>query len=80
MVMFDVTLSPRSSAWLLRSSGASPTPASTADCTEPGRSRLPADVDGAGVALAGAEHGLHDLGAAGTDQAGEAERPRPDAR
>ena len=41
MLMFVATLSPSSSAWLLRSSGASPTPAETAACTEPGRSRTP---------------------------------------
>ena len=42
--MFLYTASSSSSAWLFRSSGASPTPAFTAACTRPGRSSTPSTV------------------------------------
>ena len=73
MLMFVAMLSPRTSAWLFRSSGASPTPAETAASTDPGRSGHAFDLDGAAVALAGTEDGLEDLGAAGSDEPREAE-------
>ena len=41
MLMFVAMLSPSNSAWRLRSSGASPTPAETAACTDPGRTGTP---------------------------------------
>ena len=56
--------------WLLRSSGQRPTPARTADRTEPpaahARARAPSPPS-----AAGAEHGLQDLRAPRPDQAGE---------
>ena len=70
MLMLEATLSPRTRAWLLRSSGQSPTPAATAEPTEPGAGPAP-DGDGARVGPAGAEEGLDDLGASGTDEPGE---------
>ena len=67
------TASARNSACCLRSSGTRPMPWRIASCGERMRDRLAVDEDAAGIERIGAEDRPRHLGAAGADQAGDAE-------
>ena len=60
-------------AWRLRSSGTSPMPSAMASAGDCRRDRLAVERDRAGGDAVGAEDGARKLGAAGADQAGDAE-------
>ena len=74
MLMFVAMLSPSTSAWLLRSSGAQPDPGRDGRLDRARRAaRMPSTSTRARVALAGTEDRLEDLGAARADEPREAD-------